>query len=506
MRPPELARLAAAFSLNVAPGDPAWQDLGGDQAAVLAAARWPSIRDTRAVQAAPVAVLDRCDTWALRVCASMPDRIWAQAAAPGQITPRFLQDWNRRAREIDDRLAAQLQTLIETSLADALRAIGLQVMAAVRDDELRDLLREIPLEDLPAESHRVEVRPGRTLRAAITVEDEQRIRRAVEDLLRKARRLLDRADRDTFEALAEILGVSEVDRDQDRIETALQVLTREFERLIGERARPIEDAPPGQEPIGEQTRGQVPFGIIRAVMLALGGAAVGQGGEPQERQGRALPPGSGTAPAGGGLATGPAAHQALRRELERIGAEARRVALQVADERGRIAAEIARIETQIEQATEARQFRALEAELRRQREATRRALGSLQALRDAAPAGVLDAARLIAGARMRVRGRAVWRRGSPANPFPPHVRLEGRSPEDDDWAQVSVEPFEYRYRAPERAGQTRQVGPFKIDGWFPGDHIGCQCWWDFEATIEIDLADQDPRDPEERVIDEMFDL
>lgn len=442
----EVARLTAQFSQGATPGTTEWEALGGDVAAVTAAARWPSIRDARAVQAAPPEVVERCDLWSLRVCASMPDTVWARASAPGTTSPRFLQQWNRTARAIDERLLASLQTLIEASLADALRRIGLKVMAAVKDAEMRELLLPLPIEEVPAISHAIELRPGRSLRAVISVEDEEQIRKAVEDLLRKARRLLERAETEALRAMAETLGLAPVDPEdrEERIAAALVALQAEFERLVAQKAKPLEEAAPEEE-VGEPVSGGVPFSIVRAVIAALGGAAV-LGGEVAMRNGRSLPPGTGEPPAGAGLGTGPALQRIMAEELRRIG----------------------------------RETEALIAQSGGSREVLR------EARRRAAP-GVVDAARLLDQDRFRMVGRSTWRRGSPSVPFPPHVALEGVSPDDQDgdWETLSQADHEYTLRTGEQAGERRSLRPFAVEGWFPGDHRGCQCWWDYETALVV---------------------
>jgi len=523
----EAARSAARFSARPSPEQ--WAALGGEPAEVAAAAAWPAIRSSRAIQAAPPEILNRCDSWALRMAASMPGPVWAAAAKPGSMEPAFLKQWNKDAARIDEQLAVALQALIEAALGDALRAIGLSVMAAVKDPELRELLRAIPLDDLPAESHRIELRPGRSLRAAITVEDEQKIQRAVDDLLRKARRLFERADSEAFQALADALGLTEIEHADDRVGNALLVLAREFERLVAARSRKIEEAPLGEEPVGERGSTLVPFLIIRNAMLALGGAAISQDGEPQQAQGRALPPGIGDPPAAGGLGTGPALQQALAAEISKIGAEASEAAALAARQRAAHAAEIARlsdeaetIRDQITELREARQaaqqaargggaaekarleairqqitdegerLRRAEQLLRELRASSAAALDGIRDLRSRFPDGVIDAARLVSGSRMKVTGRPVWKLGNPPNPFPPHVALEGRSPQDGDWDAVSIQPYEYEVKGGGDGPELRERGPFQISGWAPGDHAGCQCSWDFEAVLEIDIGIDSP--------------
>lgn len=297
--------------------DPIWAELGGDAAAAATAGRYFSARRDRVVAAAGRSTLDPVDGWAMRTLASMPDGVFSVVAVAGEVTPAWLARLDRERLETDRMVTHELSALIEVGLADALRRAGLAVMAAVRDPEVEDILRVVPIEDVPRVSRTIEIRPGRTLRAALTTKEEEALERAIDDLLRKARRILDRSDRRAFKALSSAIGVKvAADDREDRVEAALRVLETEFRRLVDETVEPARQASDSEEEGESIDPGSAPPLIVFKVAAALGGGAVSGSDVDLDSSGVPIPA-DGSPVSGSGAASGPAVTSALAKRARR---------------------------------------------------------------------------------------------------------------------------------------------------------------------------------------------
>jgi len=435
---------------------------GPDDAATIARARPLDPAHPAVVWTAATVqpwTVDHDPAWWLTCVTTWPQpAVSIMAAASPSPRLKILERLDDDRQRLDAETATAVQTLLDDEMQSLLSRLGVSIMAAVKDPELHNTLRALPLEDVWHAAQSTNVTKPKTITAALGADDEDLLRKAIERLQRKVRRVIERADAKAGDLVDGVVGGGALPDSDRRISAAIAVLAERFAIAARRILDPRGLRSPGDD-IGEVVaRGVVPPGVARDVLSAAGGADVLPGNiVARDDAGRALR--NGVASSGDGLARGPLTRQQFDERLRDIGARmtTEDVARELIDRHGRDVAALARA---------------------------------------------------VHVQRVELVERLTWTRGNPPNPFDPHVSLEGAIHDDASFAAQASEPFSRR-RADGATVTTQPWGTntsgARVGRWFPGDHAGCQCEWRVQMVPTVVPSIQLPaRSADDVIIDDLL--
>ena len=441
----------------------------------------------------------RVDDWIIEMATQASDDVWVTAAA-GETRPSLMREFDELAKRIDDRLKDQMLALLEFHLGKLLRAAGIQVMAAVKDPDLRAVLGGVHLYDVHATASGIEVRPGRTVLAVTGVQATQMIDRAVSGLRPELKALLDDAETEAANLYLALFGIPVADEAGTRVEDTIDAAVGQFVQIATSKLLPGETVDPTAETEAKpETRIRFGPGIATGLLAIL------TGGQGLNEQGMVdLGPVT-SAPS---IVKRPGLLSQAIRKLRELGTTLTAARADIAAEETALRNELAIANELLSELRHQARLaeralvgsvnrEAAESRLRsviEQRETQKTVVDRIrtQQRQTAKPAQILDqlrndlgiperASRIaenLANGRVEVTQRTFWvwaSNGVPDNPFEPHRDLDGSEVGTDNWEQLRTSPLV------SPTGRTAE--PFSLGGWYPGDHAGCRCGYRTETIL-----------------------
>lgn len=485
-------------------GDDVYASLGGNAGNWWSAMQAPALPENMRNEVV--------DNWATtRVCTA-PHAIWVTAQA-GTTRPSYVRNFDRNADALDDRVLSLVHAAMENRLAQLLRRVGLDVIARIKDADLRAELDDMPLAEVAALAARREVRAGKTVLAVTGIEVQRLIDRATQDVAADVSTILESAEAEAIALWSAQFSVAlprpAVD---DRIAQAAMTAALEVQNLAESRLAPAEPVMDSQEDLDLGERGNSAVGVGQATAVLLAATGVDAVRAPN---GLARTPDGDAAPT---VARRPALRRLTETQLAAAGNELAAVRRTAQTELERLQAAADRVEearrqanVRVRQSQQALrqaagdQEEALRQSLRNAEAARRNALSELEAakvqlaLRNKELEDEIAAVEAGAGldttssalAEGLAEGRVQFREetmfihglsGTPRNPFPPHVNLDKVVVNSQEWEERRLEVYTFETAA----GEPRSRAPFSSLGtWFPGDHRGCTCGYRTIMSVEV---------------------